>query len=262
MMRGELQIESQLGQGSTFWFQLPLPEIPVTFIPSKEPLYIIGYQCDSTPTNSKSKIHILVVDDNRENCSILVNLLTPLGFQVDIATTGQQAIDKVCEWRPDVVLMDLKMPVIDGYEVTRHLRRLPDLQELVIIAVSACAFERDVLKSKEVGCDDFITKPVHLKELLERLRRLLKLTWIYEPAKVEETSPSWAGPDEPSAEQATTLYQLARVGDIQGLFDYLEQLEKTDKHLQMFIQQIYHLAEELEMEQICEMVQKYVKIPD
>ncbi len=262
MMGSQLHIHSQLGRGSTFWFQLPLPEVPETFIPLEEPLYIMGYQWDSQPPQATSKIQILVVDDNRENCSVLVNLLTPLGFQVDTATTGQLAIDKICELKPNVVLMDLKMPVIDGYEVTRHLRQLPDLQEMVIIAVSACAFEQDVLKSKEAGCDDFITKPVHLKELLERLRKLLKLTWVYEPTQVTTPLPTRPPQSEPSVEQAVTLSQLAQIGDIQGLFDYLEKLRHTDTHLQMFIQQVYHLAEELEMEQICEMVQKYMKKPD
>jgi len=118
---------------------------------------------------------ILVVEDNEDNRRVLVLRLQHLGeFAIREATTGQEALDAITQELPDVVLLDLKLPVLDGWETARRIRALPaPLNQLPIIAVTAQAMPGDRDKALGVGCDEYITKPVDFRELQEKLERLL-----------------------------------------------------------------------------------------
>ena len=260
MMGGEVQVESQLNQGSTFWVTLDLPPGSVTEITplvSSKPT-IVGYQ-------RPEPIKILVADDNRENCSVLVNLLTPLGFEVAIALNGQEAVEKAFHYQPDLILMDLSMPVVDGYEATRQIRKNSTTKEIIIVAVSARVFETDIQQSRQAGCNDFIAKPVRLEQLLEQLHHYFNLQWIYDnEASEEEETIELATPYhyttpavKPSAQQAAMLFNLAKRGDLSGILDYVEQL-KQDRHLLPFTKQVYQLANQIQLKQIRELVKNYL----
>ncbi|HEC84548.1 MAG TPA: response regulator, partial [Thioploca sp.] len=112
LMESQLHVESTLGKGSTFWFTLKLPEVSPRDDDRKpaEQAMIIGFQ--------EQPKQILVVDDKWENRSVLAHILMPLGFEVVEASNGQEALDKAHQYRPDLILMDLIMPVLDGYEAT------------------------------------------------------------------------------------------------------------------------------------------------
>jgi CheY-like chemotaxis protein len=113
---------------------------------------------------------------------VLVDLLSPLGFEVVEATDGQDCLNQVHQIKPDVILLDMVMPKMDGFEVVRRLRQLPMLNEVVVIASSASAFAYDKQKCLDAGCHGFISKPVQAEELLEQLRQLLGLKWVYQEA--------------------------------------------------------------------------------
>ncbi|HEW97684.1 MAG TPA: response regulator [Beggiatoa sp.] len=256
MMGGELQVESTFGLGSLFWFELKLPEVASSVIakPEKMP-NIIGYQA---PFEGKN-YQVLVVDDQWENRFLLVSILTPLGFDIREASNGEECIEQALEWRPDVILMDIVMPIMDGLEATRQIRQLSSFKDVVIIAISASALKHDRKKCIEAGCNGFIAKPVYIDALLEQLQEVLKLTWMYEQNLAgTETEPKAlsAALTGPSAEQAASLFNLTMRGDINGIIEFLEQLEQTAE-LQPFCRQMKRLATEIQIKKIREIAKQY-----
>ncbi|HEY9600936.1 MAG TPA: AAA family ATPase [Allocoleopsis sp.] len=257
MMGGELKVKSTLGQGSIFWFDLDLPEMTVLDnITSTWERTIIGF--------AGKRRKILVVDDKWSNRSILVSLLEPLGFEVLEATDGLDGLNKAQEFKPDCIFMDLVMPVMDGFEATRRLRTLPELKEVVIIAVSASVFNFNQQQSREVGCDDFLPKPVRETELLEKLQVYLGLEWVYE----EETNATGAGREQerefseetivaPPAQEIAALFDLAMRGDIRGIVERAAHLEALDRQWVPFAIHLRQLAKNFEDEKILEFIKHY-----
>ena len=116
---------------------------------------------------------ILLVEDNEMNRDMLSRRLARKGYAVLEATDGQQGIDKAKEEKPDLILMDMSLPVIDGWEATKKLKADEATKDIPVIALTAHARERDRVKSMDVGCQDFFTKPVDLPSVLEKIRELL-----------------------------------------------------------------------------------------
>jgi CheY-like chemotaxis protein len=116
---------------------------------------------------------ILYVEDNDDNVYMLRGRLTRAGFAVAVATDGEQGVAMAASEAPDLILMDLSLPVLDGWEATRRLKGAPATRPIPIIALSAHAMEGDRAKALAAGCDDYDTKPVDLPRLLEKIRTLL-----------------------------------------------------------------------------------------
>ena len=116
---------------------------------------------------------ILLVEDNEMNRDMLSRRLDRKGFEVVIAVDGQAGIDMASSCNPDIILMDLSLPIIDGWEATRQIKANPDTQSIPIIALTAHAMAGDEQKALEAGCDDYDTKPVNLMRLLEKIENLL-----------------------------------------------------------------------------------------
>ena len=116
---------------------------------------------------------ILYVEDNEDNIYILKRRLGRLGYEVSIATDGADGIAKANELKPDLILMDLSLPVIDGWEATRRLKAAPETTGIPIIALTSHAMVGEKEKALAAGCDDFDTKPVELQRLLGKIRELL-----------------------------------------------------------------------------------------
>jgi CheY-like chemotaxis protein len=116
---------------------------------------------------------ILYVEDNDDNVYMLRGRLTRAGFEVAVATDGAQGVAMAVSEAPDLILMDLSLPVVDGWEATRRLKGAPDTRAIPIIALSAHAMEGDRAKAITAGCDDYDTKPVDLPRLLGKIRALL-----------------------------------------------------------------------------------------
>ena len=118
--------------------------------------------------------HILIVEDNELNRDMLSRRLTRKGFQISLAVDGQEGVDKTKEVTPDLVLMDMSLPKIDGWQATKLIKSNPDTKHTPVIALTAHAMAEDKEKALEAGCDDFDTKPVELPRLLEKISKLIK----------------------------------------------------------------------------------------
>jgi two-component system cell cycle response regulator DivK len=120
------------------------------------------------------KPKILIADDDADNREIAKDALELAGYDVVIAVDGEETLEKIAAERPDVVLLDLSMPKVDGWEVARRVRANPNLPHVPIIAFTAHALVGEELKAKSAGCDDFLTKPCVPKAIIERVTHWLK----------------------------------------------------------------------------------------
>jgi len=116
---------------------------------------------------------ILLVEDNEMNRDMLSRRLERKGFEVVIAIDGQAGVDMAASTNPDIILMDLSLPVIDGWEATRRIKADPATQGIPVIALTAHAMKEDEQKARDAGCDDYDTKPVNLNRLLDKIGNLL-----------------------------------------------------------------------------------------
>jgi CheY-like chemotaxis protein len=116
---------------------------------------------------------ILVVEDNEMNRDMLTRRLERKGFEVVVAINGKAGIDMASSSNPDIILMDLSLPVIDGWEATRQIKADPATQSIPVIALTAHAMAGDEQKALEAGCDDYDTKPIDLSRLLDKIENLL-----------------------------------------------------------------------------------------
>ena len=137
--------------------------------PDHEP-HIVGY------TGPRRKV--LVVDDNVNNRQVLISLLQPLGFELREASNGQAALEQARDWRPDLILMDMFMPIMTGFDAARAIRQQAELAGTIIIGVSASVAESDTQRILEAGCDAALPKPVDVNQLLAAIKTHLDLTWI------------------------------------------------------------------------------------
>lgn len=170
LMGGELQLKSNVGAGSLFWFELTLPVAERADPSEAAVLNVTGY--------AGPRRRVLVVDDVAANREMLTELLGALGFETEEAIHGQDALDKVAVTPPDLVLMDLAMPVMDGLEATRLLRTTQWGKTLPIIALSANASHTHRDQAMEAGATLFMSKPFDNALLLSNLGRCLSLTWV------------------------------------------------------------------------------------
>ena len=116
---------------------------------------------------------ILLVEDNEMNRDMLSRRLDRKGYEVVIAIDGQQAIDLAASAKPDLILMDMSLPIVDGWEATRRLKADGQTKQIPIIALTAHAMPEDERKAREAGCNDYDTKPIELPRLLEKIAALL-----------------------------------------------------------------------------------------
>ncbi len=253
MMDSELMVRSEPGKGSSFWLDIDLPRVAGWEDGKGESdRVILGYE--------GRRRRVLIVDDKSENLAVLDEVLTPLGFEITRAKNGRQAITTAGEWRPDIILMDVRMPVLDGLAATRELRTIPDLQGVVIIAVSASAFEENRQQSIAAGCDDFITKPVRIDALLAKIAGHLGLTWLYEKPPEEPVEEENDDGDRviPESEMLEALYQLAEMGDIRGLRVEISRLGDSDDRYAWFCGEVGTLAKRFQINQIRELLKSHL----
>jgi two-component system cell cycle response regulator DivK len=116
---------------------------------------------------------VLVVEDQEDNRQIVRDLLTSVGYELIEAVTGQEGVSLAESQRPDLILMDIQLPGLDGYEATRRIKAKPELRQIPIIAVTSYALSGDDVKAKQAGCDDYVTKPFSPRALLAKIREHL-----------------------------------------------------------------------------------------
>ena len=258
LIGGQIQVESEFGKGSTFWFEAKLPESKDWAKVSRvvEQGTIIGYQ--------GQRRTILIADDRWENRSVIVNLLEPVGFTVVEASQGEEGWEQALAHKPDLIITDLVMPILDGFELINRLRESGQFKEIAIIASSASVFAIDQHKSIDVGADVFLPKPVEAETLLEMLRQFLQLEWIFD-GKVDAIKKTYTGgldqPNEmiyPAKEVLQQLLELAQDGDIQSILEITQQLSIADEQLSIFAQQIVQLASNFQLKRLETFIQQYL----
>ena len=265
MMGGELYVESIVGRGSTFWFEIELP-VAETVQPKQRTFpktqRIIGYEGDKEYT-------ALLADDNEANRVVLKDLLAPLGFNIIESQDGRDTLNKTLIYSPDFILMDMVMPRIDGLKVTRQLRAISTFKDLVIIAISASVSDQKQQECIEAGCNHFLSKPFHIEELLEILRRYLALEWHYlTDAHMEDehqgnTEDSNQATDTsmvcPSQKELSYLYLLAKSGRLSRLRKYVHNMQANDPKLTPFAKKICQFIQDFKVKKIQEFVQHYME---
>ncbi|UCC86762.1 MAG: PAS domain S-box protein [Anaerolineales bacterium] len=178
LMGGDLTVSSELGRGSLFKFELPIatvggPEAAQVQVAQPRPR-VLGL------APNQPIYRLLVAEDQETNRQLLIKMLEPLGFEVCEASNGQEAIQIWEEWEPHLIWMDMRMPVVDGYQATRRIKATPQGQKTVIIALTASAFEEDRERVLSEGCNDFVRKPFHEDEIFDMLIRHLRVRFVYE----------------------------------------------------------------------------------
>ncbi|MEH2067973.1 MAG: ATP-binding protein [Nostoc sp.] len=258
LMGGQIQVQSTLGKGSTFWFEAKFPESKDWAKISRvvEQGTIIGYQ--------GQRRTILIADDKWENRAVIVNLLEPVGFTVVEASQGYQAWEQALAHKPDLIITDLVMPILDGFELINRLRYSEQFQKIAVIASSASVFAADQHKSIDVGANAFLPKPVEAETLLEMLRQFLQLEWIFD-AQVDTNKKnqidSLEQPNEiiyPPKEVLQQLLELAQDGDIQKIIELVEELSVSDRHLGAFTQQIVQLASNFQLKRLAIFIEQCI----
>ena len=180
LMGGEISVSSTQGQGSTFTFTLPVSPISgVNVTPEENNRFVIGLAA------GQRHHRILVVDDRPENRLLMVRLLTQLGLEVKEATNGQEAVQIWQEWQPDLTWMDIRMPVLDGYEATKQIRAREDGQNSIIIALTAQASQSDRALAFAAGCNDYISKPFREQTVFLKMAQYLGLEYVYQSEETE-----------------------------------------------------------------------------
>ncbi|HEY9611212.1 GAF domain-containing protein [Allocoleopsis sp.] len=174
LMGGDITVESKPEVGSSFRFYIQTCLAEASEVQTLKPHQLaIGLE-PSQPT-----YRILVVEDKWANRQLMVRLLAPLGFEVREATNGQEAIALWQDWHPHLIWMDMRMPVMDGYEATREIKARSGDRSPVILALTANAFEEERLVALAIGCDDFIRKPCQEEVILEKMAEYLGVRYIY-----------------------------------------------------------------------------------
>ncbi|MBE9169069.1 response regulator [Pleurocapsales cyanobacterium LEGE 06147] len=258
LMGGVLQVQSQLGEGSTFWFEVELSEATAWAEAAK-------FFPQGTVTGFKGQPRkILVVDDIWENRSVIVNLLEPLGFEMIEAENGQDGLDKIAQLKPDLVITDIAMPGVDGYEMLAQIRQNSQWQNIVIIVSSASVFDSDRQKSLDAGANDFLPKPIQANSLLTALQKLLQLEWVYEESLIGSQEKTLEQIDLAqiiplSVEDMALLYDLTRKGLVNNLLNEIERIEKLDNKFIPFTRKIRQFASGFQLRQMRTFIEQYLE---
>ncbi|MDX2097862.1 MAG: PAS domain S-box protein [Leptolyngbyaceae cyanobacterium bins.59] len=245
LMGGTIQLQSGVGEGSTFSFQIPVTLAdPLVGMPQP----VRRGRVLSLAAN-QSVYRLLIVDDRADNRDLLTHLLQAVGFQTQTATNGQEAIHLWQSWQPHLIWMDMRMPVIDGYEATRQIRAIEAAQKSShrtrIIALTASAFEEQRATILETGCDDLVRKPFREHLIFDKLSEHLGVQFVCEPSTGED-GPLQDDSDgvpifkiqEMSREWRAALEQAAIEIDADRLTQLIEEIPEAHQDLAKYLTEL------------------------
>lgn len=255
VMGGALTAHPAPGGGSLFRVALCLPKVrdpkPVAAAPAPEVTGYVG-----------RRKRILIVDNEAVDRKMLFSILGVLGFEIAEATSGIQALRMVTDWPPDLILMDVGMPLLDGWE-TMRLLRANGLSRAPVFMISAGTYDPE--QGRRVGLEphDFLTKPVEVSRLLGRISDRLGLEWIGRASTslsaIREDSappPAAAGPPYPPSSELATLYALGRLGHVRGILDRLDLIEREHSGCRAFTQHLRHHVQQFQIREYTQILER------
>jgi len=251
LMGGNISVESELGRGTTFYFDIQAQSINnaiannLEYEPHKRHVIALA------PNQSTYKI--LIVDDKPINRQLLVKLLSPLGFDLKEAANGQEAIAVWDEWEPHLIWMDMRMPVMDGYEATKYIKSTTKGNATAIIALTASVLEEEKAIVLSAGCDDFLRKPFKEQIIFDALNKHLGVQFVYEDLEVSvdrspetnSTSPNLAIMGE------EWRSQLSEAGDSNRVMRLIQAIPDTESAV---IKILEKFARQFEFDEIVELL--------
>jgi CheY-like chemotaxis protein len=252
LMGGTIGVVSEPGKGSTFSFELTVPATDSRPASAASPHTIVGYEGE--------RKRLLIADDVPQNRAMLVDLLHAVGFIVAAASNGLECLVLLDSFKPDLILMDVMMPVMDGNETTRRIRRMPQWSRLPVIAVTASASREDEARCLEAGVNVFLAKPVDHDALLYAIGTLLSLQWTFRKPAPE---PDGQGVEEggdmvaPPAQEIETLWQLAQIGSMREIRERANYLRALDRAYAPFAARLETLAQGYHSKELAAFVARY-----
>lgn len=256
LMGGDISVESDLGKGTTFQFYIQVKIGQETNANSSEEHSRVLGIAPGQPTYK-----ILTVDDKIINRQLLIKLLTPLGFEMKEASNGQEAIAIWDEWEPHLIWMDMRMPVMDGYEATKYIKSTTKGNATAVIALTASVLEEEKAIVLSAGCDDFLRKPFAEHTIFDALAKHLGVKYIL----AETTSPNLNEPAESvltsqhltcmPQEWITQLYEAALEANTKLALKLLAEIPQTETCL---IQSLTKLVSQFQFEQILDLAEPLI----
>ncbi|OKH38659.1 hypothetical protein NIES2119_08670 [[Phormidium ambiguum] IAM M-71] len=235
LMGGDITVKSKLNEGSSFKFDIQIKLGNANEIPREKPIQrVVGLAAN------QPKYRILIVDEVEDNRLLLHQLLAPLGLEIQEAENGLEAVTKWEKWQPHLIWMDMRMPVMDGYEATKIIKTQPEGKNTIIIAVTASALEEERSLVFAAGCDDFIRKPFREITIWEAMAKHLGLRYLYDTEKFTNTNnPILNGEFILNAEAlqvmplswVTQLHQASVSGDDALAEQLIQQIPQTHANL-------------------------------
>jgi len=233
LMGGDMTVASQVEQGTVFRFEIRVKLADVSQVPSQQ----LKRRIIALEPNQPC-YRILIVDDQIDNRQLLIQLLNPLGFLLKEATNGKEAIAIWQSWQPHLIFMDMRMPIMDGYEATQQIKATTQGQATAIIAVTASSLDSQKAVILSMGCDGFISKPFRDGEIFDALHQHLGVNYVYEETTAS-TPPSQTlahslTPDSLAVLPADWLQafrQATILGDIDLMLNLIEDIRTSHESL-------------------------------
>ncbi len=250
LMGGDITVSSQVGKGSVFAIHLPLKEGEAQAVQAKDnPRHVLRLK------PGQATVRVLIADDIEDNRQLLAQLLIPLGFEIQLATNGSEAVQEFEHWRPHLILMDFRMPVMDGQEAIRRIRAMAGGREVKIIAVTASAMDDNRQELMEVGADDFIGKPFREAELFQKIHAHSGVEYDYAE---ETTVESWSESDELTPASLTgwpqdlidSMREAVITADLDELLARIQEVEARDSRIG---QGLRRLAEDFQYQKLLDL---------
>jgi signal transduction histidine kinase/ActR/RegA family two-component response regulator len=251
LMGGELGANSIVGQGTTFRVQIPVALVTADAVEvfDLQPQRRVTEIEPGQTAPDGGPFRLLVVEDNLANRELLIKMLEPFGFDVRSAVNGAEGVEMWEQWQPHLVWMDMRLPVMDGYEATRQIKARAEAtgRPAIVVALTASAFEEDRKAILEAGCDDFVRKPFREHKIFDVLHRHLGVRFIYEavtpaPEVAVSVSPEdlRAAVETLPAAWATDLYQAVVVLNNDQMLALIEAIRPQAPHLADTLSQWVH----------------------